>query len=407
MANGYIWDPWENAVEPPQSLVDMLKDFISSSYRKAFNKQEDENLSDEIVTQTPLDSSDYFTGWALFNGRPQEVGVSGTLGDVCYYVEIPFRLFEGENWLGQPFFIGATNHLYNFGHSKYLDVYNAVNSNYYDWQYYIDTEWLTETSPTEYRYIINTRSANNVYCGVEYYTGAGGVISYEYNQFYSSYTLSGNRIVNDNATLRFGYNTRQYQVANTNDELRITSVSGSGGGADVGSDMLSVRCKSDVFVSTNNSNIINNIYNNTDNTEYHNTYTYNIDNTEYTVYYGDNYILMPSSNGLSYDDLRVILEPVIVDLQTNGNLDSDFYFPTFEDFKYVDRGSFYITPVKQIDKLPSAPDVADTVIDVSEPLSLLSDGFGALLSCFDSIGVTLTLTFTFLACLVINKLRGD
>lgn len=116
--------------------------------------------------------------------------------------------------------------------------------------------------------------------------------------------------------------------------------------------------------------------------------------------------------GLAYADVKFILDSLIDDLNLNFDFASDGVeplapAPTLDELRYTDRGSFYITPVKQIDKLPSAPDVVDTIVDVSEPLSLLSDGFGALLSCFDSIGVTLTLTFTFLACLVINKLRGD
>ena len=116
--------------------------------------------------------------------------------------------------------------------------------------------------------------------------------------------------------------------------------------------------------------------------------------------------------GLAYADVKFILDSLIDDLNLHFDFASDGVeplapAPTLDELRYTDRGSFYITPVKQLDTLPTAPDIADTVIDVSEPLSMLSDGFGALLSCFDSIGVTLTLTFTFLSCLVINKLRGD
>ena len=116
--------------------------------------------------------------------------------------------------------------------------------------------------------------------------------------------------------------------------------------------------------------------------------------------------------GLAYADVKFILDSLIDDLNLHFDFASDGVqplspSPTLDELRYTDRGSFYITPVKQLDTLPTAPDIADTVIDVSEPLSMLSDGFGALLSCFDSIGVTLTLTFTFLSCLVINKLRGD
>lgn len=117
--------------------------------------------------------------------------------------------------------------------------------------------------------------------------------------------------------------------------------------------------------------------------------------------------------GLGYADVKFILDSLIDDLNVEFDFGADGvteplnYAPTWEELHYIDQGSFYITPIKQIDSLPIAPDIADTVIDVSEPLDILSYGFGALLSAFDSLGVTLTLTFTFLACLVINKLRGD
>lgn len=116
--------------------------------------------------------------------------------------------------------------------------------------------------------------------------------------------------------------------------------------------------------------------------------------------------------GLAYADVKFILDSLIDDLNLHFDFAGDGVAPlapapTLDELRYTDRGSFYITPVKQIKQLPLAPDVADTVIDVSQPLSMLSTGFGALLSCFDNLGVTLMLTFTFIACLVINKLRGD
>ena len=158
---------------------------------------------------------------------------------------------------------------------------------------------------------------------------------------------------------------------------------------------------------------------NIDNTYYNNTYNYNGD-TVYNYYndYGDivfngGGVGIAPIGGLAYVNIESILDHLIDDLNVQFNFGGDGetlpleYAPTWEELHYTDRGSFYITPVKQIGTLPAAPDIADTIIDVSEPLSILSDGFGALLSCFDSLGVTLTLTFTFLSCLVINKLRGD
>lgn len=173
-----------------------------------------------------------------------------------------------------------------------------------------------------------------------------------------------------------------------------------------------------LFTITDNGTA-SNVYN-TNNSTYNNSFQYTTDNGDtINVYYGDNYIDLGVGGfgvggsglvGFNYNDFKLIMDDIIGDLRVNVpdiNLSDDLQFPSFEDIKYSDMGSFYITPIKQIDKLPTAPDIADTVIDVSEPLSLISSGFGALLSAFDSLGVTLTLTFTFLACLVINKLRGD
>lgn len=164
--------------------------------------------------------------------------------------------------------------------------------------------------------------------------------------------------------------------------------------------------------STNANQIIN---------QYTNTVNYNGD-TIYN-YYNDNGDIIINGGGigvggvavapvvgLNYNDLKFILDSLIDDLNiTFDGFGGDPLPPakTLDEIRYVDMGSFYITPIKQLDELPAAPDIADTVIDVSEPLDILSAGFGALLSAFDSLGVTLTLTFTFLSCLIINKLRGD
>lgn len=147
----------------------------------------------------------------------------------------------------------------------------------------------------------------------------------------------------------------------------------------------------------------------------HNTYTFNggSGNGGGDVFVGGGAggFVVGLAGAVGYADIEFALDSLIDDLNLNFGDSNNVYpvdgFPSYDEIKYEDMGSYYITPVKQLDTLPTAPDIADTVIDVSEPLSMLSSGFGALLSCFDSLGVTLTLTFTFLSCLVINKLRGD
>lgn len=161
-------------------------------------------------------------------------------------------------------------------------------------------------------------------------------------------------------------------------------------------------------------NTAQNIYNNNYiyyNNDYHTSNTYNYDNGSVFVGGGAGGLVVGLGGMLNYGQIEFAIDSLIDDLNLNFNNSENQLpfddFPSYSDLKYVDRGSFYITPVKQLDKLPVAPDIADTVIDVSEPLGILSTGFGALLDSFNNIGVTLTLTFTFLSCLIINKLRGD
>lgn len=181
---------------------------------------------------------------------------------------------------------------------------------------------------------------------------------------------------------------------------------------------LYVNLLSDRMFFTNGTNdyLSNQIINN--NTYHNETYT-TISGDTITYYYNDTSVIIPSSGGggigiggvggvaLAYVDIESIFGSLLDDVNISIGGGSDLYFPSYDEIKYGDRGSFWITPIEQLPTLPVAPDIVDTVIDVSEPLSMLSSGFGALLSCFDSLGVTLTLTFTFLSCLVINKLRGD
>lgn len=172
----------------------------------------------------------------------------------------------------------------------------------------------------------------------------------------------------------------------------------------------------------NTHNTSNNYYDNSTYNDYYNTYNvsvnpdlnFDIGVGPLGVFIGVGGVGVAPVNinpEIDFDDLIDILTPIVNDLNNNDAYGADFDIE-LHDFdyylsKYEDQGSFYISPIHQLDPLPAAPDIADTVIDVSEPLGILSTGFGALLDSFNNIGVTLTLTFTFLSCLVINKLRGD
>lgn len=114
--------------------------------------------------------------------------------------------------------------------------------------------------------------------------------------------------------------------------------------------------------------------------------------------------------GLAYADVKFILDSLIDDLNLHFDFAGDGVeplapAPTLEELRYIDQGSFYITPVKQIPALPAAPDVADTFVDVSDYVALLGGSVTKLTSIFGSIGLDMMLVLTFLSCLVIRHLR--
>lgn len=160
------------------------------------------------------------------------------------------------------------------------------------------------------------------------------------------------------------------------------------------------------------------------------TYTNNFEYTTnegdtITVNYGDNYINIGGGGGggvggigaggimLNYFDLENILDHLIDDLTINGNLTDgngqplQLTVPTFQEIKYGDYGDFYITPLEQIKKLPTAPDF-ETSMDVSDYPETLGTIIADTLSVADGIGIGLSslllgaLFFSFLW----NKLRG-
>lgn len=114
--------------------------------------------------------------------------------------------------------------------------------------------------------------------------------------------------------------------------------------------------------------------------------------------------------GLAYADVKFILDSLIDDLNLHFDFAADGVAPlnpapTLEELRYIDQGSFYITPIKQIDKLPVAPDVGDTVPDISDYLTMVGGAVTSFYNMVDGLGVSLMLTFTFLICLVINHLK--
>lgn len=116
--------------------------------------------------------------------------------------------------------------------------------------------------------------------------------------------------------------------------------------------------------------------------------------------------------GLAYADVKFILDSLVDELNLHFDFESDGVAPlapapTLDEIRYGDYSSFYIEKIHQLKALPTAPDLADTVIDISEPLGILNDGFDGVLGAFDALGITLMVSFTFIARLCIRKLRGE
>lgn len=168
--------------------------------------------------------------------------------------------------------------------------------------------------------------------------------------------------------------------------------------------MATTRAPSVLF--TDNNTVINNYTTYGGNT-YNDNDTYN---NVINTYYGDNYLVVAPVGigvngelGFNFDDLVGALEVAVGDINTQFGY--GLTVPTYDELKYIDQGSFYITPIKQLDKLPLAPDVADTVIDVSDYVDLLGGASTALFNALDSFGLSLIAVFTFLSVLVIRHLK--
>lgn len=173
------------------------------------------------------------------------------------------------------------------------------------------------------------------------------------------------------------------------------------------------------FLITDYQNIVNNYVTYGGNT-YNDNSTYITNNGDtINTYFGDNYgILVPVGAGgqanldvnLNFDDLIGTLQPMIDGWNNIYNLtgsDNAIKVRTWDEIDYIDQGEFYITPIEQIPKIPSAPDIGDVSIDIGKPIQFIGYGVTEVLSLFDSIGVSSLLVFGLLFSIVISKLRGD
>lgn len=354
----YIYDPWESEIlEPIRSIPDVISDLIKTIYTKTLKKQEDDDLSDSEVVLEDIGIDDVLYGRALFTGKPSDVGVSNYLDDNNYFYEIPIKLYDDYNYFGDSYFIGAQENLWTWA-DKYSLVEEAVDNDYFDYYGGISENFIANNNINQYVLKIRT-SSGSMYPCMYYYSGSGGVQQYSIQCFTYQYTLAGSRVTKKNAMKDIQINTHKLAVTLDNGIKKVTRISGSGNIPRIDENYFSLRDADDAyfFVATNNTLIKNTYINNVNNNnQYHNTYNYTYNNTDYTITYGDNYVVIPhTGDGLSFDDWRAILLPVIDDLNVNGNLDGTIVFPTYTDIKYGDYSDFYIEKLHQYDTMPSAP----------------------------------------------------
>lgn len=160
------------------------------------------------------------------------------------------------------------------------------------------------------------------------------------------------------------------------------------------------------------------VINNNQNTTYHNTFNYTTNNGDtITVYYGDNYIdlgIGPSGAlgagalvGFNYNDFKLIMDDLIDDLKINSpglEIPQDYQFPSYDDIKYEDMGDFYIEPLHQYDKLPTAP-TYDGTLDLQDFPRAVGLFAGAYLDLIPA-GLGALMTGIFILCIILNNLRG-
>lgn len=239
-------------------------------------------------------------------------------------------------------------------------------------------------------------------------------------QYYTDiFTYNDNQIILDSFTRYNIYQKPPVDVLNVttikfDTKTGSTNLNIAHSSNSVSTDIYFDRTYNLFTISDNNT--ATNVYNN-NNSNYNNSFTYTTNEGDtINVYYGDNYIDLGVGGGagglvgLNYNDFKIIMDDVIDDLKVNLpdiNISPEYQFPTFEDIKYKDMGSFYITPIKQIDKLPLAPDVGDTAPELSDYLTIVGGAMTSFYNMVDGLGVSLMLVFTFLICLVINHLKKE
>lgn len=380
-----------------RKMYDTLKNIIKVG--------DDVNGVDNDNSKVPVKYS-ALHGYAGWSSNPRLVNSNFASEDqnTWFYSRFDLEPFN-ENFLSDFHYIGGNSHLTEFANPfpdvTGIAIISDIENNVMNMDMHIKPELLPIMTKFYLRHDTGRDWTHILY------DNAGVEGSTLYTN-YTTYDYKGVTQVNSTSECQIYFSSAEYSVGSDywgneilTDYPDSTYLSGSAwdlGTVHFYSDMPSVIINPSS--DTNTINNINNTYTTNNTNNYSNTYTYN--NQTYNYYYGDSYITIyypDGSNGLPFDDVRNIFN------DTLENLDIDVVLPTYNDIKYADQGSFYITPIKQIDTLPSAPDVGDTVPDISDYLSVVGGAVTSFYNIVDGLGVSLMFTFTFLVCLVINHLK--
>lgn len=391
-------NPIDYTTDLVKKMYDTLKDIITLGDEKTGDADADN--SDVAVKFTRL------KGYAGWSSNPRLVGSNMGLADqnIWFYSKIDVNAFS-DNWLSDFRYIGGNNHFTEFGNpypsAEQQGIIDAIQDNYMDMIIRVKPElssimtgfYLAYDTGRDFAHITYD---NNGVLGDTIYTNNTSMLFYDSPK------------INSNSMCQIYYSSADYTMGTDYwgspalvDYPDSTYIEGST------SDLETIHYYTDmpsviINPTTNSTSItnINNTFNQNNTNNYYDTYTYN--NQTYNYYYGDSYITIyypDGSDGLPFNDVRNIFN------DTLENLNIDVVLPSYTDIKYADQGSFYITPVKQIPPLMPAPDIADTVVDVSDYVTLLGGSLQKCLDIFDTLGLELMLTFTFLSCLVIRHLK--
>lgn len=134
--------------------------------------------------------------------------------------------------------------------------------------------------------------------------------------------------------------------------------------------------------------------------------------TTYTTNEGDNitikyneYSVNLGSAGfeLSYDDLFDIFANVIIPSLPDGQ--NNIIVPTYDEIKYSDMGDFYITPLHQYGKLPTAP-TFETSLDLSTYPSTIGSVATRYID-FLPLSISALLAGTVIVSAIVSFIRRD